>query len=379
MRSTPGPLVSGTPGGGNAAPEFLLAMTARTWAQPFTNTPTDVAPSPLPAGTSGFAGLFAWGGGRVTQSGIRLFGGGDLDYGGNEDYLGSLSSLTFTRLHGPSASSGGTATTWGDGQPRPPHTYRHLVERRVNGVATHLYVTSLAGPYGSNNSFPHVWKRALPSGDWTSVGTLPGSWFAPSLECGAVYSESRDRIYVFTPYGEPWTIDCSSDTLNQAGAIPEFVAGAGADNALEIIDQAGAVVFWANDGSVSVMSLDAIDAETPAWSAVTVSGTFGVSTYPGLAWHKRSKKLIGWGHSTNRENLFTLAPPTANPTQFSHLTGTWNAATVTPHASNSVTPSSPDTNGTHGRFGIVEYDEIDAAVLINAVNQEPYVYALDAV
>lgn len=341
-------------------------MTAKTWSQPFTNTLDDVKPSPLPSGNSGFAGLFAWGGGRVADDGFYGFGGGDADYGGNEKYTGLLSALSFSRVTDPSTISGGTATAYGDGQPRPPHTYRHLTK-----AGSTLYLTSQAGPYQSVGTYATVWKSTV-AGAWSSVGTLPSGTFGGGMECGSVYSPSRNRIYVVSTYGEVWTINTTNDALT-LGTVPDFVAGAGANNAITFIESLGAVVFWANNGAVSVLNVDSLSS---GWTQVTVSGTFGVSNYPGLAWHERTKRLIGWGHSTNRANVYTLAPPVGSPSSYSDLLGTWTAASQSPDGSNAITPSSPDANGTHGRFGIIAYDDIDCAMLINAVTQEPYLYRL---
>lgn len=353
------------PAGSNPAPAFLQAQTVRTWAQPFTNTPTSVAPSPVPPGSSGYAGKFAWGGGRVTQAGIRLFGGGDNDYGGNDEQLGTLTALSFSTIRNPSTATGGTVTTYADGQVRPPHTYRYYV-----ATSTHVYLCCMSGPFEDTGTYLEVWKRALPTSNWQFVTTLTGTVFGPML-CGAVYSSTRNRIYIFSAYGEPWVLNPTNDSVTHP-SIPGFVAGADAGNGIELIDQANAVAYLSANGNFSLINLDDLAA---GWSQQTVSGTFGVSNYPGLAWHKRSKKLVGWGHSSNRDRLYTLAPPTANPTQFSHLLGTWPASFV---SMGGLTPSAPTATGTHGRFGIIEYDEVDAAVLINAVDEEPYVGALNA-
>jgi hypothetical protein len=182
---------------------------------------------------------------------------------------------------------------------------------------------------------------------------------------------------VFSDYGEPWVINPNTDAITHASP-PGFVTGAGTESGIALWDAIGAVIYVASSGAVSVINIDDLAA---GWTQLTVSGTFGVSNYPGLDWHVASKKLLAWGHNTNRANLFSLAPPNANPASFSQILGTWTASSHAPAGGNAVTPSSPHANGTHGGFGIwsnVGGSGIDVAVLLNAVTEEPYVRRLKA-
>lgn len=351
---------------GNSAPAWLSGMTAKTWSQPFTNVLDDVAPSPEPT-TGAAVKIFTYGGGRVTDDGFYGFGGGHADYAGNEKYRGLLSDLAFTRLTDPSTESGGNEIQWGDGQPRPPHTYRHLTK-----AGSTLYLTGQAGPYPSVNTRQTVWKSTV-AGSWSYVTEITDGTFGGGWECGSFYSPTRNKVYIISTYGEVWTLDCTNDSVTNAG-VPSFVAGAaGAECAAAIIDQADALLFWASDGSVSVIDLDNLSS---GWDEVTVSGTFGVDNYPGLAWHPRTNRLVGWGHTTNRANVYTLAPPVASPSSYADLLGTWTAASQSADGSNAVTPSTQNATGTHGCFGIIEYDDIDCAMLLNGYTEEPYIYRL---
>ncbi len=337
----------------NSVPAWFTGQTDKTWVEPFgssVNTLDDLKPSPLPPGVSGHAGLVTgWSGAVVGAEGVYVFGGGHDDYGGNEMYLINPAESEVQRLSEPSADTVGTDTTYGDGQVRPPHTYKHL-----SNTATHIYLTALAGPYPSGDTYLEVWKWSKASTTWSFVDDLPTSP-APlgSMESGSFYDATTGLIYVLTSYGEVWTIDPSDDSMtfvyhqNTPGFA--FVEGAASGSGYALIPGL-ALVYRAATGEVSL-----IDIASPedGWTEITVSGMFGLAQpYPCLVWHPASEKLIG-PNPTTRANLFTLAPPGA-VTNFASLLGTWTAATVTPDASNAVTPSAPDSNSTNGRFNLIE-------------------------
>lgn len=358
-------------------PAWASAQTDKTWTQPLTSFTTlrSVQPSPAPTGNNSPTGLInSWSSGVAGiyngRRGYFMFGGGHQDYSGNEVYFLDAFDRRWYRIKDNTTNlSGGTATAYADGTPRVPHTYRHVV-----WTPGYLWLMHQAGPYPSGDSYYGVWRLNLSTLTWQQIATdMPGTK-ASTAEVGSHYSARRGLIYTINQAGEVWATNVATGAITKVNS--NFVPGSSLNNASTFCDSLGALFFRGSGGQVSVLNVDNASA---GWTQVTVTGTFGVSNYPGFVWHEASKKLIAWGHSSSRQNLFTLSPPTAAPTSFAQLLGTWTAATVTPDASNAVTPSNPDATGTFKRFELIESmgnSGRDWLVLFNSIDDSPYFYKL---
>lgn len=355
--------------------EWLVNQADKTWSQPYVNRIRDVAPSPLPAGTSGLDGVFAYGGPTIDSDGtIYAYGGGDNDYGGNEVYRAPIATRTFARIRDPSTVTGGTATTFADGQPRPPHMYGHLV--RPPGSA-YLYMCSQSSPYGSVNTYLNVWKLHIATGVFSLAGTLPGSFSAPSTDSWSFYSPTTELIYVFSQYGEPWTIDPSDDSMAQI-TIPDFVEGAGGVHSMVLIDAADAIGYYRpTTGQLSFIQLSNM---TAGWVEASITGTFAPTNAPAFSWHDKSSAILSWGQTTNRDRVHKLGCPTTDPDSFADLfAGDWTGSAINAAGGNAITPTTPNATGTYKGGGLVQNVSglgIDVIIVLNDVDQTPYVYRI---
>ena len=358
----------------NIAPQWLLDAPESQWlslsagsASFSGNTLDAVKPITVPEGATGHASIVvAWGGAAPGERCLLLSGGGHGDYGGNELYCWDAFYASWRRINNPSIVAGGDATTYGDGRPRPPHTYGCLVH-----TPGQLWQCSQAGPYPSGDSFGTVFRYDLSDQQWTNVGNYPGG-ASGGLESYAVYSPLRGLIYFTTTFGHVFSINVATGARSLVYQ-DNFASGANFGCTLTLWDSIGALIYRASNGAVSVINVDNFAA---GWTQLTVSGTLGISVSPGFVWHEPSKKVICWGHSTGRENLFRLAPPTTTPAVFADILGTWTATSFSP-AGGAVVPSNPQANGTFGRFNIIrDIGGIDIVVIVNSTTGPVYVMRL---
>ncbi len=114
------------------------------------------------------------------------------------------------------------------------------------------------------------------------------------------------------------------------------------------------------------------DPKDNTWTNITVTGTpAGGNTSFGkaqLCYVLKDNSVYWWNNPTGSTTLLNKMTVPANP-----KTGTWTITQTTPHASNSVTPTPAQGNGTYGRFRHSVY--LDEFIFFNDVAGPVYGYA----
>jgi hypothetical protein len=322
-----------------APPTWYTAMTDKTWAAPVSNTLADV----YQQGGAGLpvSGLYAWSSGVAhrDRGALRFFGGGHTDNDVNSVFEAVLrtNSPAWTRLTSPSSNSGGTAATgvYGDGQPRSSHTWHHLVDVPLSGT----WAAPLPGTYVSGANSGRFFNFDDNTLAWVAKGYAPGTSSSVGIGDSDTLGHSEfdartGRIVVSASAGVFWTIDpVTSVSTAKAGTNDTnyYTTGALARNRR-------AFVLWKQStNAIRAYDLDNDSIHTPG-----ISGTGPGIESPGMVWHEASGAFLAWGHTTSRDSIYKLTPPSTQATTFS---GTYAWSTVTPDASNAVTPSTTGTGG----------------------------------
>lgn len=365
-------------------PSWASSQADKTWLTPFTSFTTvdSVKPSPLPSG--GFTGHFAWSGGRAatysSHAGMLSWGGGHSDYLGNEVYFYDLDDLRTYRLNNPSAETGGDgAMEWGDGKPRVPHSYKHIVYS-----PGFMWCTGQAASLLSGGSRSTVWRLDLATLTWTRlVDDWPGTE-ASTPDGAGFYSATRNKIYVVNQAGEVWSFTPGSGAISMSKICSSFAPSNGLGWGMAYWDAVG-LLLYRSDNNTTFSALN-VDNAAAGWTTLTVSGTFGASdSYPGMVWHPASKKFLCWGHSSSRADIKTLAPANSTATTFAQaITGTWQTASVAPAGTNTVIPPDSNTIDSAAASGNFHFDLIenfkgsgrDWLMLVNSTTTAPHLYKL---
>ncbi len=352
---TPGTGSSGGTGTGGGITNALNTQTPGTWTTLTNSKMSSVIYSGTLAssieGNSGAGAIMnAWNGGTLDtiSSQLLIWGGGHGDYWGNEVYSFSLNTLKWTRVTDPSDPStwSGTTGVMPDGKPAAPHTYDGEVFLPnlnkmffVGGMDKRGYSYNNAWLFDANTK---AWTRQLdyPCGD---VGYGQVAAFDSNTGHVFVATSYNDNFCEFDPIANKWKI-YSSDGL------PDYHMSGD-------IDPIGNRFVAVGAGRIRVYALSGVigQASTPATTgdrAVELNGNA-----PGFVWYPPGKVFVGWDGGSN---VYTL-----DPTNWK-----WTLRPLV--ASNKVTPTAANGNGTFGRF---QYDPVhNIFIVVNGVDENVYFY-----
>ncbi len=355
-------------------------MNDRNWATVAGSASVSaVAPSQDPGGNDGqVAVMSAWCGATVDTKRQELVipaQGGHSDYYGNEVYVLGLnsSSPAWQRVTNPRYSFG-TSTTMDDGSPRSNHGNSQLCYA-PNVDKTFIAPLIYTAPLGDSSSQVFAFDRG--SGTWSQKSTCPSSFGSESgTEGGAVYDTQTGSIWIIGAQADTAVdkYDPVADKHTMSSGAPLW---SGYNGTLAISSSRRLLVYIngsvvGNNGSFKWLDLNNIGA---GWRAATVTGNPPTGDGPGLVWHDASGGFLAWNGSPSTGTIKKLTPASTP------ASGTWTWTDVTPGSGNTTTPSSPQGNGTYGRFNLISNlggSGRDVLVLVNAVNQPAYVYKLPA-
>lgn len=356
-------------------PTWFAGQTERTW-QAVGNTLSDV--DPCPAGNCVYSEISkqegvvnAWVGAAASPSSLIIAAqGGHTAYGGNEVYEFEFLSETpqwFRRVDPAPYGGAGSASNgqYPDGTPVTRHGYGHdvfLPASVTNGnrwVALFGYASQWES-VGTDRAAS--WQRGAAS--WDTVGSIFPDWPGNiDYQALAVFNPGDSLVwikeanaavaggvYTFNPATNSYTAEGGSWAIGQSNT-------SGAIDPIRRI-----FLFWDGSGSLYGIDLDAPSA-SPVTISTTGSGPSG-ATGPGLVFDPISNKFIAW---TGGATVYTLTPAA------SWKTGSWVWAAV-PNNGGSATPSSPQPNGTFGRFNYIE--ALNALCVVNTTADQMYVYKL---
>lgn len=321
----------------------------------------NVAPNPIPVGSSGIASVMdAWCGGAYDTKRDRLiiWGGGHQDYSGNEIYVFDLNTLKWIRLNESSSNIGGDECSgiYPDGLPRARHTYNSV---------QYVYANDRYSAFGSGGFYPGgqcgnarfdafnftslSWEKMpnMPNGSYgtgqfTAVDPLTGHVWSHGAAGSSILAEWIPTSKTWVDHGNQWTEEYLSYYLTA------------------VIDSASRTLVGVGGGEVRVWDLN----KTGVIAGAKIN-TYGATEIiaknsPGLDYDPVSKLLVAW---SGGPNVYTL----------DFKTKIWSK--IVPANSNTVVPTTANTNGTFGRFRYIPSKNVFIAV--NRVNENVYLYKLN--
>lgn len=344
-----------------SGPAYFLSQASKSWANPLSGSTTMVAvkPSPDRAGNN-FpkpAKILPWGGGTVAGKKSRYWGGGHGDDDGNEVYEidWDVAAPQYARVFGPTTTTQ-NSDVYADGNPSSVHSAGNMAS-----VGDDSFMTGMRGYWQDGNTNGKVWKFS--GNAWTHIGTISGITISDALNGAAAYHSGTGLIYVVNQAGQTASINPSTgavvaiSTSELSGLTYEFHVAIWPSISALIAYRSGSNVLGVLDLSVG----------SPTWQACTTTSAPTFEEGAGLIWHEGSKGLLVWGHSANRQRIYKLAPPVTRPSSFVDIVGQWRWST---HTLTGTTPTTADTRGTWGRFGLVPGLSAihDGIALVNAVD-----------
>ena len=328
---------------------------------------------------AGGQGVFAYSGGVVNSEGIYngstfisgpfliIWGGGHGDYGGNEVYaFGPLTADTpqWYRLRDRTVPFPSDVEEDGSGNPVSRHTYSTIVYvsdgtrnwmLSTGGVATYPNAggSSLTnvfdfGQVSPNTNQPWSKKSNTSGGGGADVATYDSStgivWSHPdaqnSVQSYVVATDTYSRENFKSP---PW-----STSNVPHGAIDT-------SRGIWAIAYNGGIAFYRLNNGVSN------EYYTPTTSGTAPTGNKSIIYDP------VDDRFVLW--NGNGKQLFFLTPPASSPYQGGNA---WVWSSTTP--ASGATPDAADTNGTKGRFGIVNTIGFRGYILLNSNSSSIYFY-----
>jgi hypothetical protein len=312
----------------------------------------------------------AWTGGAFDSVRNRLiaWGGGHNCYGGNEVYVFDvLGTQRWARVSEPSTSGScnqGIAE-YPDGTPCAAHTYDYV---DFHPGSDSFVLLGSASPYGlGGGGAPTVHLFSFDTNSWRRGADRPGD--SGYEGATSAYDPNRDAFWVLPAYGQRF-----------AKYEPAANGGAGKwtmySQATITIDGASAVdpvhdLFVTVDAR-GTQRVIVRDLKNPGAAPVTV--TTSGATAPqsseklGFEWDSVGQTFVSWIGGTS---VYTLAAPSGD-----WRTGTWVWRQITAAAANTVTPTSPNENGTYSKFRYMP--SVNAFIVYNRVTDNVFVYKLSA-
>jgi len=355
------------------APAYFTSMTDKTWATIATSgNVASQSYTPLPDGSTGQAGVMsAWGGAvidKLRQSMKIPAQGGHSDWSGNEVYelLLNVTTPAWVRVK-DTRYTYGTGSAMDDGSPRATHG-RNMIAYCDN--TNEVIISSIVGdaPNGNSNSGLFRLSSSLV---WTQgASNAIDSGFEAG---GCEYDPTTSYLWIVGAQSNTSVSRYNPATNTHTGYNWYLNRGYYGGTAISPTKRCFVHVGGHLVATDSIVFLDLDNVATTGWQTpAAVSGSGPTTQGLGLVWHAASGAFLTWESGST---LYKLTPP-ANI-----VSGTWVWSTVSADASNAVTPSTKQAQGTYGRFNILENvggSGRDMLVLVNAINESTYVYKLPA-
>jgi len=313
-------------------------------------------PTPTPAGYSGPSSVMdAWSGGAYDSKRDRLivWGGGHMDYSGNEVYVFDINTLVWTRLDEPSnpITENPPDGRNPDGRPASRHTYNYL---QYAPNVDRFFSLGFSAAYGAPSTDGHQvdaynfdtlsWSpKATKPNNGTSIGAISAYDSGTGLlwQHGALSGE----LASYNPVNNTWSSYTSSLFL-------EYYATAAIDPTRHIMVAVGGNQFYVWD-----LNNPNADPTSPS----TTGPNLKTSQSPGFVYDPVSDKFVGWDGGSS---VYVLDADT------------WTWTQVGPAGDNTVTPTSAETRGTNGRFRYIPSK--NAFIVVNRTYENVYFYKLTA-
>ena len=325
--------------------------------------------------------FWAWNGGVArTKAGSESFivwGGGHLDYGGNEVYVLNLAvnPPTMSRVTNPSqitaaVNAGSVGVTMPDGNPTARHTYAGLAYLPTQDA---MYVFAGQGAYPTNApvwndtwwlNFPgYTWSRKDPVNaagfdPYAYVAAHPGS-YAGDMACA--YDSVSNGVYCNDGKGIMHAYDPATNRYYGGASTYSGLADGTSPNA--VIDTLRHRFYQFANGIAIRVDITSGFSSTLAATNIkpSISSTCNTlinSPSPGLAYDPIADVIVGYPEDSG--NTVWLMDPVAYTCTSVNYSGGPPAAW----------PTAPPLSGINGRFAY--FPTLDAFVVLNGYNQDAY-------
>lgn len=348
------------------------------WAAVSLNTLADVDPCPARecsySGNEGQAGVVDdWTGGVFAsqlgaQGGYVVWGGGHGGYLGNEIYVFDLATLRWERYSEPvqEPTCNHDRGELQDGSPCARHTYDYVDYHPPSNSFVSLGSASDHDCGGCGTPAVHLFD--LTARSWRRGGDRFAG-FQGFTGASSAYDAERDVFWVWPAYNQPFSkYDPAAGMWTQYENTPINI------DAVSSIDPSRDlfVTVDARDDSVNAHRVLVRDLRNPRQAPVAVrtSGDRAVEfkSAAGFEWDPKLSKFVAWIGGTS---VYTLAAP-----QGDWKRGTWSWTKVAAAATNAVTPTAPNANGTYSRWRYVP--ALDVYLVVNRVGDPVFALKVDA-
>lgn len=374
------------------APSWATAISVGQWAAlSQTNTVKSLAPDPTGAqsysGNSGQkAVITSWNSGALaanigTYGTYYIWGGGHHDYFGNEVYGFDLGTLTWSRLSEPypnASDSLVTASGWypahtgqPNGSPGVPHTYAQfeydpdlkcLITLRCQ-VNTSPSVIPKVGLFPLTGSSLTAWQ-------WQEGSQYTASGNPITSDGWMTRDSNRGLLLTHGGSGSSSSVLASLDpTVGEAGSYGLWTRlgakSSGSGQVAAYDPQQDILVLYTPDtGVVRALNCAAL---TGSLQSLAVENPQILSRKCGFQYSPTLNAFVAWDTGGNVYQL-------RKSVNGDYLSGTWTWSLLTA-SGNTVSPAKA-SNGTFGRFRIATYSNAEVAIVINAVDQQPYAFRI---
>jgi hypothetical protein len=320
-------------------------------------TPTGAALEAVRGNSGPAAIISAWSGGALDGSHDRLivWGGGHMDYAGNEVYAFDLHTLRWTRASDPSLDVGGDERSgvYPDGRPRSRHTYNSL--QYVPAPLDRFCAFGAGGFFPSGQTGDgRIQCFDLAGGTWSLVGEVnhgggTGALSAVDPIGGHVWTHGTASNAYFSEF-DPVTRQTIRHAPDSSGFFSYSFTAAIEPRARRFVAIGGNEVRTWDLGHPDV-----------AWTTLLTTGGEAVvkASNPGFDYDSVRQRLVAWSGGADVYSLDLAARG-------------WTREAAA--SDNTVIPTPPSHNGTFGRFRYVR--SMNVFVLVNAIDEDVYVYRL---
>jgi hypothetical protein len=350
------------------------------WAAVSLNTLSDVDPCPASnCSYSGIEGQSAvlddWNGGAFatrfgTLGGYIVWGGGHAGYYGNELYVFDVATLRWVRHTQPvvNGSCDHSIDAFQNGSPCARHTYDYVDYHPPTNSFVSLGGASVHECGGCGTGYVHAfsfndntWRRG--TSNFAGLVSLTGA--------SSAYDPRRAVHWVLPAYGQRFSkYDLAANSGN--GAWTQYSAVTMNIDTVSAIDPIKDLFVSVDSRSDSPTAnrvvVHDLAAPSQPFVQITTSGdrTIEFAKAPGFEWDPVAEKFVGWASGTS---VYTLTPPASN-----WKTSPWTWQKVNAASTNTVTPTSPNANGTYSRWRYMP--SVNAFIVVNRVNEPVFVYKL---
>ncbi|MCF6225291.1 MAG: fibronectin type III domain-containing protein, partial [Xanthomonadales bacterium] len=305
----------------------------------------------------------SWSGGVYDTNRERLviWGGGHLNYDGNELYAFDFNTFNWMQLTKttPKDQRVKSVKVYDDGMPTSVHTYDGLQYLPT----LDKFFASGGSIWGSGGCSGGTWLydfNAVPAeSGWVDIANDKGGcgmYSAYDAATGNIWYGSFGNLYEFDPLNlsSPWT-----RRINDTAAESFYRTAAIDPNRRKMV-----VLGGLSGGSPETVIYDISNANAVTGGVVVTNGVneeIEESNAAGFEFDPASDKFVAW---SGGNQVYTLATDSLK----------WSR--IEPASTSLITPSIPALRGTYGRFRYVPSKNV--FVLVNDMQQNMFIYKLSA-